>query len=417
MKDKLLAGFLFAVVCLTLASTAMGTTWYVDGVTGNDHHSCTSPSTACKTISHAIKLAASGGTINVAPATYRENLTIGSSMRILGSGASTTIVDAGRAGSVVSISHGNVTLSGMTFRNGRSKNGCCGAGIANGGTLTLSNSIVSGNIADSGGGGIGNGGTLTLSNSIISANAVNISCSEFCVGEGGGIHNSGRLVIDNSTISGNAVNTSCPQGSPCLTAFSGGGGISNTGGGAVTIRNSTISGNRALVAGAIKNLGIASKVAIINSTVSGNSSPTSAAIFTWEGTVTISNSTIGRNYAAGVIVQESFGSGAATLQNSIVANNSGANCLGVTSKGYNLSRDGSCDFSGPGDLNNTNPILGPLQDNGGPTKTMALLSGSPAVDAGDPSGCKVRTDQRGEPRPDPEDTGGCDIGAYELQTD
>lgn len=135
--------------------------------------------------------------------------------------------------------------------------------------------------------------------------------------------------------------------------------------------------------------------------------------------MTISNSTISQNYAAGIIAQSS---GAAKIQNSIVANNSGANCLGVTSKGYNLSSDRSCAFNGPGDLNNIDPMLGPLRNNGGATKTMALPSGSPAVDAGDPSGCKVgltllKTDQRGQPRPDPEDRGGCDMGAYERQGD
>jgi len=66
-------------------------------------------------------------------------------------------------------------------------------------------------------------------------------------------------------------------------------------------------------------------------------------------------------------------------------------------------------------------MLGPLQNNGGPTQTQALLPGSPAVDAGNPNGCTdgsgnlLKTDQRGAPRPDPEDTGGCDIGAFEKQ--
>jgi hypothetical protein len=95
----------------------------------------------------------------------------------------------------------------------------------------------------------------------------------------------------------------------------------------------------------------------------------------------------------------------------------------MTSNGYNLSSDGSCDFSGPGDLNNTDPKLGPLQNNGGPTQTQALLPGSPAIDAGNPSGCTdnkgnlLKTDQRGAPRPGKEDTSGCDMGAYERQTD
>ena len=114
----------------------------------------------------------------------------------------------------------------------------------------------------------------------------------------------------------------------------------------------------------------------------------------------------------------------ATLQNSIIANNSGANCgSGVTSKGYNMSSDRSCNFSNSGDRNNTDPKLGPLQNNGGPTLTMALPSGSPAVDSGNPSGCndgqghRLTTDQRGQPRPDKEDSGGCDMGAYERQSD
>jgi len=69
----------------------------------------------------------------------------------------------------------------------------------------------------------------------------------------------------------------------------------------------------------------------------------------------------------------------------------------------------------------TDPKLGALQNNGGPTMTGALLSGSPAIDAGNPTGCVdgqghlLKTDQRGKPRPDKEDTGGCDMGAYESQ--
>jgi hypothetical protein len=116
--------------------------------------------------------------------------------------------------------------------------------------------------------------------------------------------------------------------------------------------------------------------------------------------------------------------GTLAIQNSIVANNSGANCYGaIQSKGYNLSSDNTCKFNNTGDLNNTDPMLGPLQNNGGPTQTMALPSGSPAVDVGNPVGCTdglghlLKTDQRGKPRPDAEDTSGCDIGAYERQID
>ena len=74
-------------------------------------------------------------------------------------------------------------------------------------------------------------------------------------------------------------------------------------------------------------------------------------------------------------------------------------------------------------MNNINPNPGPLQNNGGPTQTVALLPESPAIDTGNPGGCTdgighpLKTDQRGQPRPNPEDTGGSDRGAYERQTD
>lgn len=77
---------------------------------------------------------------------------------------------------------------------------------------------------------------------------------------------------------------------------------------------------------------------------------------------------------------------------------------------------------GPGDLNNIDPRLGTFGYSGGPTQTIPLLSGSPAIDAGNPSGCTddrgnlLTTDQRGMPRPDPGDTGGCDMGSYESQS-
>jgi hypothetical protein len=117
--------------------------------------------------------------------------------------------------------------------------------------------------------------------------------------------------------------------------------------------------------------------------------------------------------------------GTATIQNSIVANNSGGNCGGpLTSKSYNLSSDDSfCNFNNTGDLNSTDPKLGTLGPYGGPTQTIPLLSGSPAIDAGNPRGCTdgrghlLKTDQRGKPRPDTEDTRGCDMGACERQSD
>jgi hypothetical protein len=109
--------------------------------------------------------------------------------------------------------------------------------------------------------------------------------------------------------------------------------------------------------------------------------------------------------------------------NTIIANNvdvfgNSANCgAPVSSVGHNLSSDGTCGLSGPGDRNNTNPLLGPLANNGGFTMTHALPRNSPAVDTGTNTGCPS-TDQRGIARPQIGNLGDqaiCDIGAYEFK--
>ena len=111
--------------------------------------------------------------------------------------------------------------------------------------------------------------------------------------------------------------------------------------------------------------------------------------------------------------------GTAGLTNTIIANNlTGGDCGGIapSSLGHNLDSDGTCSLSGPGDLSGVNPLLGPLQDNGGATFTIALLPGSPAIDAGNDLACPA-TDQRGFPRPrdgDGDDIEVCDMGAYEF---
>ncbi len=367
-------GLLLTALFLALAPTALAsTTWYVNGVSGSGSNNCMPPLTACKTIGHAVSLAASGDSIKVGAATYAENLTVSTSLKILGSGARTTIIDGGGSGQVLNISSGHVTLSAVTVRNGAQ--------------------------------GISNGGALLVIASTISGNRHIFSCSlrQSCRVEGGGIYNSNlaTLTIRSSTIVGNSVQGSCPNPFQCsVIAF--GGGISNHGN--IIISNSTLSSNTASTnfgsgfGGGISNSGTA---VISNSSLSGNAA----------------------NHGSDILNSTGF---TVKLQNSIVANSSsGGNCGGapVLSNGYNLSSDNTCNFGGSGDLNNTDPQLGPLQYNGGPTQTMALPSGSPAVDAGNPNGCTdgqghlLKTDQRGQPRPDKEDTGGCDMGAYERQGD
>jgi hypothetical protein len=121
MKHKLFTSFVFAGVFLTLAPTAVGTTtWYVNGGIGSDSNTCVSSTASCKTIGHAISLAASGDSIKVAAAIYKENLTITINLRILGSGTNTTIIDGGGTNRVVTISSANahVSLANVTIRNG-----------------------------------------------------------------------------------------------------------------------------------------------------------------------------------------------------------------------------------------------------------------------------------------------------------
>jgi hypothetical protein len=389
---------------LALAPAALASTWYVDGVNGNDQNDCKSPQTACKTIGHAISLASSGDTIKVAPATYTENLTISISLKILGASAKTTIVDGGGNGTVVTIPNAsaNVTLSELTVENGynKARNGY-GGGINNSGALTVSKSTVSGNTVEncwenkcvSYGGGIYNSGTLTLDRSTISGNVAkgvlgDILCGGFAYG--GGIGNVGTVTINNSTISGNDVS--------CQSCCAYGGGIS-TDVGTVTINNSTIRGNSA-------SGGFSAGGGILNG-----------------GTMMISNSTFSGNRAG---VNGGNISGTATIQNSILANaKHGGNCYGtMTSEGYNLSDDNTCNFKGPGDYNDTKPELGTLGYHGGPTQTIPELLGSITVDHGNPKGCRdsqghlLKTDQRGYPRPGAhKHDKRCDMGAYERQTD
>jgi hypothetical protein len=127
--------------------------------------------------------------------------------------------------------------------------------------------------------------------------------------------------------------------------------------------------------------------------------------------VTISENSAPRDFGGGIALV-GRDSGAITVHDTILANNPGKNCFTpVTSAGFNLDSAKDCGFGATGDLTVANPNLQTLADNGGPTQTMALVKGSPAVDAADPK-CDVSTDQRGVTRPQGLR---CDIGAFELE--
>jgi hypothetical protein len=198
MKSKNL--ICVAALILFVPTVLASNTWYVNGVSGSDSNTCTSPTTACKTIGHAISRAASGDSIMVSAATYTEALTISLNLKIIGAGASATIVDgAGRFG-VVTISGGaHVTLSKLTISGGKASSG---AGINNSGTLTLSNSTVTGNWAP------------------IPCHRFFVVCeSSFGTALGGGIYNSGALIISNSTISENHAGSFCTPPPNLLFGF------------------------------------------------------------------------------------------------------------------------------------------------------------------------------------------------------
>jgi hypothetical protein len=204
MKHRLVFNRLpILALFLALSPTAMaGTKWYVDdGVHGKDNSDCKAPQTACKTIGHAISLASSSDFIMVAAATYKEHLTIGLSLTIVGADASTTILDGGhRAIEVVNISNANaqVTLSTLTIQNGGHYPSGHGNGIYNLGALTIDSSTIRRNQAGVGGGIYNDAGTVTINDSTISGNlAKNVGAIE---NRGGG-----TVTINNSTISRNSA--------------------------------------------------------------------------------------------------------------------------------------------------------------------------------------------------------------------
>jgi hypothetical protein len=315
------------------------------------------------------------------------------------------------------------TLSGNFAQNG--------AGIGNlFGTVNLSRCSFTGNTSFGGGGMINLGGTLTVTDSVFSSN------SAFNENPGGGIYNDyGRATVINSTFSRNlsAYGAGLHNQSGTLTVIgstisgSTGSGIFNNFGGTATVIGCTLSGNNAVQGGGIYNRANGT-VTVTDSTLSGNRATDTTlgfggGIFN-DGTfgaptVTVANSTLSGNVAAaagGGLYQVS--SGSLTVRNTLVAGNTARSSPDVSgslnSQGYDLIGDGTggsgwtdTDLVGTHDAP-INPLLGPLQDHGGPTQTMALLPGSPALNAGDSNELGV-ADQRGVIR-----SGGVNVGAYQA---
>jgi predicted outer membrane repeat protein len=277
-----------------------------------------------------------------------------------------------------------------------------GGGIQNNGTATVSNSTVSGNKASSGGGGIYNAGTLHVDYSTVSKNTATEG--------GGGIYNAGTLVLFSSTISENTDNSL--DGGTASTF--GGGGINSATGSTLTVSNSTITGNTAAYSGgAIQSDAAGAKV--------------------WNTTIAYNTS---KKIAAGLGLR----SQEMTLWNTLLAynNNETSSSIGVSNcSPGSLVINGSSNFDSNEDCNfgtanhsisKTDPELDVLlKDNGGPTQTLALQLGSPAINHGndafavDPYGAAnpgganpLKYDQRGQGFVRIAN-GAVDIGAYEYQ--
>ena len=361
----------------------------------------------------------------------------GGALAVLGYGGAvtTTLTNATMSGNTATVYGGAVTmfafgyggvftvnLTNSTVSENTAVYGSGGGISVSGyGGLTLTNSTVSGNTAVYGsGGGIAAvyGGTLAISNSTISGNTA--------AAYGGGIAviqdlYDGSLTVTNSTVSGNRA------------GFGGGIGVFGDNGGANTLTNSTVSGNTGTYGGGglfFSYSQSAVTLDLVNSTVSGNSTNGyGGGIDFIGGNGSLTNSTVtnNRGYGGGIAAS---GTDEVDVQNAIVAGNfdpAGATPDDLRAHSgtpfvvtYSLigATDGTpLDSTSANNLTGTaasplDPRLGALANNGGPTRTHALLANSPARNAGDPS-TGLSTDQRGEARAL---EGRADIGAFESVT-
>ncbi len=301
-------------------------------------------------------------------------------------------------------------------------------------TVTIKSLIIRNGKAIIGGGIYNNGGTLNVTDSLFTAN--NAISDPYVVGngEGGAIYSQGILTLTNTTFDGNTASRggalSCMGGIIAVTdsTYVSNNALSDVGGdgGAIyenchlTILNSTFAANTAAhYGGAILSDNDINPVEVTNSTFYGNTalSGSGGAIANYGGLV-IRNSTFSNNNASnGGAIRNGIG-GILSLRNSILANSvGGVDCL--KSDGApaienlnNLIETTGTDFESCGiPLLSSDPRLGALGANGGFTQTIALLHGSPAIDAGDDASCPA-TDQRGVTRPQGSH---CDIGAFEYK--
>ena len=377
-------------------------TWFV-ALTGDDGNDCLAFATPCRTIGVAIERASAGDAIFVEPGTYQEDYTrsdgaflIDKSIRLLGDGADAAAVRLDGDGLrpvLVVTGRAHPVLENLTIQNGGGGNG--------GGVLLLENAgltVYRTVIQDNDGAGVfftgGVGATLQLDEVVVRRN-----------GNGGLQLGPGSTTIELSRIVRNT-----------------GPGIAILGGGFLTLRDSTVDRNQFDSNGEGLWVGEGSTVRVERSTFSRHDH---VAIFN-DGDLTLENTTVSANrvgirnwrdlslisstvaYNLGLSLDDQYAR-RVYVKDSIVLKASASDCL--LGSGTEVVLEGSsltCWSASDGDL-----LLAPLADHGGPTQTLALLEGSPAIDAvvGD---CGVAVDQRNVDRPQ---LVACDIGAFELRPD
>ena len=344
-----------------------------------------------------------GGTVRADTCTFFSNVVFQASDDF----ASTELKS--RGGAVRNL-NGVVTLQDCLFTINRASGGQtmgpvyysrdgCGGAIYNDGFLVLTASTMASNSASGGSGGIGSPGC-----------AVNCPGAPYPGGPGGnggsglggGLFNAGTAGVVNCTFLGN-------------TCVGGAGGAGGNGGPGIYHGTPGTAGGNGGAGGNAFGGGIYGAASLTNCTLAFNSVSPGAGGLGGQGGHGAPpgiDGQPGANGPSGSTAGGGISSG--SLVNTLLATNTpGGNGSGaITDLGHNLSSDSTCNFTNVGSLNNTDPKLGPLADNGGPTLTMALLPGSPAIDAGDTAAAPT-TDQRGYPR---HAGAAADIGAYEYDS-
>jgi CSLREA domain-containing protein len=354
-------GFLAAALTMTAlglaAAPAAAATIVVNTTTDQALGSCSS---SCS-VRDAVATANPGDTVQIPAGHYvltLGNITITQSLTLAGSGARTTVIDGnntsgGASGGIFNMRAAiSVEFDDMSLINGIADQA--------GGAISALGLIVS-------------NPPLVINPVVLTIRRCTIANNQVTSGQAGGVQiQLGTLVIEDSTFSNNKT---FPLG--------GGGLLASTVTGSIV--NSTFTGNSAASfsrGGGLALLG--GTYSLVNDTITGNSGSAGGGI---------------TNFSS------------LTLTNTIVAGNVGGDCFSTSAPvtDHNLDSDNTCHLTGPGDLPGVNPLLGPLANNGGPMDTQALLTGSPALDAGGNATCPA-ADERGVTRPQ---RGICDIGAVE----